>query len=159
MVSTKWCLMHRSGSVSPRCGCPFSLALLLLADWTKPSRGQHIKTSSRPEGGPKEIRGFMIDPPQGPRALRDVQSVTFPLLFLLRTVLSVFHPSCQALTKWEGCLCLCPVSKVEGKGQRALGRKVAAGLLRRSAPSPAVWIWHSLEEEHKQEGISGNSRR
>ncbi|GAA6236292.1 uncharacterized [Lates japonicus] len=60
MVSTKWCLMHRSGSESPRCGCVLSLALLLLADWTKPSRGQHIRTSSRPEGGPTEMKGFMI---------------------------------------------------------------------------------------------------
>lgn len=79
MVSTKWCLMHCSGSVSPRCGCPLSLALLLLADWTKPSRGQHIRTSSRPEGGPIDIEGFMTGTPRGPRSYWDVQHGTVSL--------------------------------------------------------------------------------
>lgn len=52
--------MHLSGSLSLSCSCPLSLALLLLADWTKPSRGQHMRSSIKPEGELAEVEGFMI---------------------------------------------------------------------------------------------------
>lgn len=115
MVSTKWCLMHLSGSVSPKCGCPLS-ALLLLADWTKASRGHHNRTSSRPEEEPTEIEGFMIWPRWGPWSPQDVKHVTSSLLFCFLLFLcltifctvQVFHPSCVSGShKGEtGCLCL-----------------------------------------------------
>lgn len=166
MVSTKWCLMQRSGSVSPRCGCPLSLALLLLAEWTKPSRGQHIRTtSSRPEGEPTEIEGFMIGPPWGSWSSRDVRHFHFLSLFPFLSHDLSFRLSrqvvFQGLTKGDVSvpLSLLPASTLEVQGQRAVGRKVDGGLLRRAAPSPTIWIHHSLEEEDKQQGITGNMNR
>lgn len=88
--------MHRSGSVSTRCWCPLSLALLLLADWTKPSRGQHIRTSRRPDGGPAAAaadEGFMTG--ATPRLWILTGRPTRHLLLLV--ILQVYHEEAARL--------------------------------------------------------------
>lgn len=157
IVSTKWCLMHLSGSLSLSCGCPLSLALLLLADWTKPSRGQHTRSSIKPEGELAEIEGFMIDKATRTSILtgwRVFQVLSVFLLALLLTVPAASQPCCVSYNVERGSLYR-PASAEEVLGQRDVGRKVVGGFLHQAAPSPTIWIPHFWKKNTNRKTWAG----
>lgn len=157
IVSTKWCLMHLSGSLSLSCGCPLSLALLLLADWTKPSRGQHMRSSIKPEEELAEVEGFMIAKGYEDHDPCRISSVPRPVCFsssLLFTVPAASQPWCVSYNVERESLYR-PASAEEVLGQRDVGRKVVGGFLHQAAPSPTIWIPHFWKKNTNRKTWAG----
>ncbi len=127
-----------------------------------PAGGSTSGPAAGQKGGPQRLKVSWSDHPEAldPRGMSNTsRCLCYSLLpFISLLPLSVSHAGCVSGSHKGGCLCLClvPASSAAVQGQRAVGRKVVGGLPRRAAPSPAVWIHHSLEEDDKQEGISGN---